>query len=413
MQPNYKKTVHSCYIGYISQAIVNNLAPLLFIIFQTSFSLSYEEMGRLVLLNFGTQIGADFLAVKITGRLGYRFCTVLAHIFCTVGLVLLGILPLLLPSPYLGLMIAVVIYALGGGFIEVLVSPIVESLPGDAKASAMSLLHSFYSWGQMGVVLISTIALRLIGSGLWYLLPIVWAVIPFYNIFRFLKVPLIEPEPEEKLMSWRDLRKSGLFWLFLLLMMCAGASELTMSQWSSLFAEEGLGVSKVMGDLLGPCLFAVFMGLGRTLYGVFGQRLHLQHALLVCGGLCVVCYAVTIFAPVPVLSLLGCAFCGFSVSLMWPGTFSMAAATFPCGGTVMFGVMAVFGDIGGAIGPWAAGMVSDLIQGTALAAGLSEQTGQALTQIGLKSGLLLAIVFPLALLIGVSCVRKRSASAGQ
>ncbi|WP_077532300.1 MFS transporter [Massiliimalia massiliensis] len=409
MKPNYKSTLHSCYIGYISQAIVNNLAPLLFIIFQTSFSLSYEEVGRLVLINFGTQIAADFIAVKITDRVGYRFCTVWAHLFCTLGLVLLGTLPMLLPSPYFGLVIAVVIYAMGGGFIEVLVSPIVESLPGDAKASAMSLLHSFYCWGQMGVVLISTLVIRLIGNDWWFLLPIVWAVVPFYNMFRFMRIPLIQPEEAEKLMSWKELRKSKMFLLVLLLMMCAGASELTMSQWSSLFAEEGLGVSKVLGDLLGPCLFAVLMGIGRAAYGILGHRIDLKKALTICGGLCVICYAVTIFALLPVFSLLGCAFCGLSVSLMWPGTFSMAAAAFPRGGTVMFGMMAVFGDIGGSVGPWIAGVVSDLAQKTTLAAGLSEQTGQAMAQIGLKCGLLAAIIFPMALLIGVIFFRKEKA----
>jgi fucose permease len=403
----FRDTLHACYIGYISQAIVNNLAPLLFIIFQTRFDLNYEQVGRLILINFGTQIAADFIAVKFADRMGYRTGAVLAHLFCAVGLILLGILPLLLPSAYVGLVIAVVVYALGGGFIEVLISPIVESLPGDAKASAMSLLHSFYCWGQMLVVLFSTLALWGLGNDLWYILPIIWAVIPLYNLFRFLKVPFMPPIPEEKLMSGKSLFGSKMFWLALLLMLCAGASELSISQWSSLFAEKGLGVSKVLGDLLGPCLFAVFMGAGRAAYGIWGQRIHLRHALLVCGGLCVVCYLITVFSPYPVFSLLGCAFCGLSVSLMWPGTFSMTAKMFPAGGTVMFGMLAVFGDIGAAVGPWAAGVVSDWSQNSALLQRLSVQTGQELSQLGLKCGLFFAIVFPLILLIGVFVFRDK------
>ncbi|WP_053985601.1 MFS transporter [Niameybacter massiliensis] len=388
MKYTYKHTLKACYFGYITQAIVNNLAPILFIIFQNQFQISLEMLGRLILINFATQIVVDILTVKYVDRMGYRKATVIAHICCALGLISLGVLPKVLPYPYIGLMIAVVLYAIGGGIIEVLVSPIVEFLPGDEKASAMSLLHSFYCWGQVGVVLISTLLLKLIGGDLWFVLPILWALIPLYNVTRFLKVPIIEPHEEEKSMSVKELLSTKGFVIALLLMLAAGASELTMSQWSSLFAEQGLQVPKVMGDLLGPCLFAVLMGAGRMIYGIWGSKINLNRALLGSGILCILCYVVTVFATNPFVSLLGCAVCGLSVSLMWPGTFSLTASTYPRGGTAMFGILAVFGDIGAAVGPWMAGVVSDVVG------------------LGLKAGLLAAAIFPILLVIGTIRLKK-------
>lgn len=388
MRYTYKHTLRACYLGYITQAIVNNLAPLLFIIFQNQYHISFEMIGRLILINFGTQIVADILSVKYVDRIGYRKAAVIAHIFCSVGLMSLGILPLIMPTPYMGLVIAVMIYAIGGGIIEVLVSPIVEFLPGDEKASAMSLLHSFYCWGQVGVVLFTTLLLKVIGSSYWFVLPILWAFIPLYNIKNFLKVPIIEPHEDAPTMSIGELLSTRGFMIALLLMLCAGASEITMSQWSSLFAEKGLQVPKVVGDLLGPCLFAVLMGIGRSIYGIWGHKINLNRALMASGILCVICYAVTIFVQNPFISLLGCAVTGLSVSLMWPGTFSLTSATYPMGGTAMFGMLAIFGDIGAAVGPWIAGVVSDAVG------------------LGLKAGLLVAIVFPIMLVIGVMLLKK-------
>ena len=388
MRYTYKHTLRACYLGYITQAIVNNLAPLLFIIFQNQYHISFEMIGRLILINFGTQIVADILSVKYVYRIGYRKAAVIAHIFCSVGLMSLGVLPLIMPVPYMGLVIAVMIYAIGGGIIEVLVSPIVEFLPGDEKASAMSLLHSFYCWGQVGVVLLTTLLLKVIGSSYWFVLPILWAFIPLYNIRNFLKVPIIEPQEDAPTMSIGELLSTRGFVIALLLMLCAGASEITMSQWSSLFAESGLQVPKVVGDLLGPCFFAVLMGIGRSIYGIWGHKINLNRALMASGILCVICYAVTIFVQNPFISLLGCAVTGLSVSLMWPGTFSLTSATYPMGGTAMFGMLAIFGDIGAAVGPWIAGVVSDAVG------------------LGLKAGLLVAIVFPVMLVIGVMLLKK-------
>ena len=406
MKYTYKHTLHACYTGLITQAVINNLAPLLFTVFQSEFGLSFEQVGRLILFNFGTQIAADIFAVKYVDIIGFRRSAVAAHLLCAVGLVALTVLPNVLPSPYVGLMLAVMIYAVGGGLLEVLVSPIVDSLPGEEKESAMSLLHSFYCWGQVGVVLVTTLMIQLIGRQLWAVLPVLWSIIPLYNLLRFLKVPLMPPVPQETRVPLKNLFKSHFFVIALIIMMCAGASELTMSQWSSLFAERGLHVSKVLGDLLGPCLFAVFMGIGRTIYGVWGSKINLSNALLGCGVLCVACYVVTVFAPYPLLSLLACALCGFSVSLMWPGTFSLTAQKHPTGGTAMFGMLAVFGDLGASAGPWVAGLISDLSQKSAVVIAVGQRNGLDLAQLGLKCGLLVATAFPLVLFVSVLLFKR-------
>lgn len=406
MKDTYKQTLHASYLGFITQAIINNLAPLLFVIFHDQFGISFEKIGRLIFINFGTQIITDILAIKYVDKIGYRRAAVLAHFFAFLGLVGLGVLPKLLPAPYVGLAIAVMVYAIGGGLIEVIISPIVESLPGDAKASSMSLLHSFYCWGQVGVVIITTLLIKIFGSQIWYILPILWSVIPAYNMFKFMRVPLMPVASEEDKISIKGLLSSHLFIIALVLMMSAGASELTMSQWSSLFAEKGLQVPKVVGDILGPALFAVFMGTGRTIYGLWGHKVNLRKVLISSSLLCIICYGITVFVQVPIISLLACAFCGLSVSLMWPGTLSLSADKFPKGGTAMFGMLAVFGDIGASSGPWIAGFVSDVAQKSNRLLAIGQANNLNPEQLGLKVGLLTAMIFPVMMLIGILLIGK-------
>ena len=397
----FDSTRRACYTGYVTQAIVNNLAPLLFIVFQTRYDVPLEMLGRLVLLNFGTQLLTDIVAAKVVDRIGYRRPLVLAHVLCALGLVLLAVAPAVLASPYLGLSCAVVVYAIGGGLLEVLVSPVVDALPvpQEGKAAQMSLLHSFYCWGQVAVVAGTTLVLALVGPATWYVLPLIWAAVPMVNMVVFLRVPMPATVPDEHRTPLRALFGAPAFAAATLLMLCAGAAELTMSQWSSLFAEDGLGVSKVWGDLAGPCLFAVLMGLGRVGYGLFGERIPLVPALVCCGALATGCYLVAALAGNPVVSLIGCALCGLAVSLLWPGTFSLAAARFPVGGAAMFAILAVFGDAGGASGPWIAGAVAEAATGTGgflhHLAGLLPGDGGA----GLRVGLLIGTVFPLAIVI--------------
>ena len=397
----FDSTRRACYLGYVTQAIVNNLAPLLFIVFQTRYDVPREMLGRLVLLNFATQLLTDIVAVRVVDRLGYRRPLVLAHVMCVFGLVLLAIAPAMLPSAYLGLSCAVVVYAVGGGLLEVLVSPVVNALPipQEGKAAQMSLLHSFYCWGQVAVVAGTTLVLALVGQASWYVLPPLWALVPMVNVFLLLRAPMPSTVPDEHRLPVRTLVFAPAFAAAMVLMLCAGAAELTMSQWSSLFAEEGLGVSKVWGDLAGPCLFAVLMGIGRIAYGLWGKRIPLAPALVCCGALATGCYLIAALASNPVVSLLGCALCGLAVSLLWPATLSLAAARFPLGGAAMFGILAVFGDAGGAGGPWIAGAVAQTATSTGgflhhLAGLLPDRGG-----VDLRVGLLIGAVFPLALVI--------------
>ncbi|MGI6239593.1 MAG: MFS transporter [Christensenellales bacterium] len=389
MHLTYKHTKRASYIGYITQAIVNNLLPLLFVTFHTSYAISLEKIGLLVSINFGVQIFVDLLAVRYIDRIGYRAGAVAAHMFAAVGLICLGILPEWMADKYAALVICVSLTAVGGGLTEVLISPIIESLPGDEKASAMSLLHSFYCWGHMAVVILSTAYFTLAGIANWRYLPIIWAIVPAFNTFLFAKVPLRVLVEESARMPVRKLFSSGMFWLFLALMVCAGASEQAMSQWSSLFAERGLQVSKTMGDLLGPCMFAAMMGLSRLFYGIFGARLNVKHGLVASAALCVASYILAVTAPWALLSLAGCALCGFSVGLMWPGTFSLAARDFSTGGTAMFALLALAGDVGCSLGPGVVGAVS----------GWMERLHAAPE--ALKIGIAVAIVFPILMLLGV------------
>lgn len=388
MKWTYRHTLHASYLGYITQAIINNLPPLLFLTFQRTFDISLELISMLITINFGIQILVDFLAARYVDRIGYRPCIVAAHVLSAAGLLALGILPYALPNAYAGILIAMTLNAIGGGLIEVLISPIVESLPGDEKASAMSMLHSFYCWGHMGVVILSTVYFALAGMNAWRVLPALWALLPLANVFFFTQVPMRTLVSQEERMPMRRLLSSRVFWLLFVLMICSGASEQGMSQWSSYFAESGLGVSKTLGDLLGPCAFAFTMGLARLIYGLYGTKINLHGALYASSALCVASYLISVFAPWPVLSLVGCALCGLSVGMMWPGTFSTAAEANPQGSTAMFALLALAGDLGCAGGPTLVGFVSGAAGGE------------------LKAGLLCAIVFPIALVIALTALRR-------
>jgi Major Facilitator Superfamily. len=385
----YRHTFITCYFGYITQAIAVNLLPLFFIIFQTDFGISFEKLGRLIFIFFVTQIIVDLIIVKYVDRIGYRIACVLAHCFSTVGIASLSILPLIMP-PYTGLVISVIIYAVGSGTIEVIISPIIDAIPSEAKASNMSLLHSFYCWGQLLTVVVTTVLLKIIGGGLWFILPALWALIPFYNIFRFIRTPLVPPMPEEKRMTAKDLLKNKMFIVSLVLMTCAGAAELAMAQWASLFAETSLNIPKMAGDILGPGMFALCMAIGRTIYGVWGHKFNLTKVMSGCSVLCIACYLLTALSPLPVFAIIGCSLCGFSVCLMWPGVLSLSSEKFPYGGTAMFGICAIFGDLGCSIGPWLTGVVADSVPETW----------------GLKAGLLTSIIFPVVMIIGIMLLNK-------
>lgn len=388
MKDKFQHTIYACYIGYITQAIVNNLAPLLFLVFRREFGLGLDQITLITTVNFLVQLSVDLLAVKWVDRIGYRVSAVAAHLFAGAGLVGMALFPVVFPEPYTGLLFAVVCYAIGGGLIEVIISPIVEACPTSKKEAAMSLLHSFYCWGHVGVVLLSTLFFTIWGTGSWKILTCLWAVIPFVNLIYFTKVPLYPIVEENEGMSLRELCGQKIFWILMLLMVCAGASEQGMSQWSSAFAESALQVSKTVGDLAGPCAFAVLMGTARALYGKYSDHLPLQGVMAGSCILCVVCYLVAALSGQALVALAACALCGFSVGIFWPGTFSVATRKLPGGGTAMFALMALAGDMGCSSGPTVVGLVAG--------AGA-----------GLKIGLVAAIVFPVVLLFGLWILNRK------
>lgn len=395
----YTSTKIACYIGYFVQAIINNLAPLFYVTFQKEFGLDYTKISWLIMLNFVTQIFIDFFSVKIIAKLGYRISVVFAHVFASAGLVLLGILPRGLDNHYIGIIIPVIIYATGSGLIEVLISPIIEALPLNNKSGEMSLLHSFYCWGQAAVVLFTTIIIKLAGSENWFFIPFLWAIVPFCNMFAFMRVPILPPVPEgESEMKIGELFRKRLFVIAALLMMCAGASEIAMSQWASTFAENSLHVSKLTGDLLGPCMFALLMASGRVAYGFIGDKLDVRKVLTFSASLSIIAYLTTTLAPGSITPLLGCALCGLSVATMWPGVFSLSAKLFPKGGTAMFAMLAMFGDLGCASGPWIAGLISDAVKGTGI------------NMDPLKFGLLICTLFPAAMIYFLNFTKSMKTS---
>lgn len=384
MDQKYQRTVYACFVGYIVQAIVNNFVPLLFLTFHAAFGIPLIQITFLVTLNFGVQLLVDLASVAFVDRIGYRMSLMIAHGCSALGLVLLALLPDVLPDPYVGILISVVLYAIGGGLLEVLVSPVMESCPTPNKEAAMSLLHSFYCWGHVGVVLISTAFFTLFGIAHWRIMACLWSIVPFVNLILFSRVPIAPLIKDgEKGMTLVELLKNKLFWILLLLMICAGACEQAVSQWASTFAEQGLGVSKTLGDLAGPMLFAILMGASRAIYGKLGDRLPLEKCIFGCALLCLGSYLVISLCPIPAISLIACGICGFSVGIFWPGTFSMASAALPTGGTALFALLALGGDVGCSGGPTYVGAISSALGGD------------------LKKGILLAIVFPILLLIGL------------
>ncbi len=387
---NYKKTLVACYLGFVTQAISANFAPLLFLTFKSTYGITLEKIAMIPLVFYLTQLLVDLAATKFADKIGYRTCVVFSQILSAVGLVLMAILPEVFPSPFIGILISVVLYAIGSGLIEVLVSPIVEACPFENKEGTMSILHSFYCWGAMAVILISTLFFSIFGLGSWKILTFIWALVPLYNTFNFINCPIERLNPDGKNMSIKNLLKTPIFWLMIVLMICSGASEATMSQWASAFTESAVGVSKTVGDLAGPCLFAMFMGVSRMLYGKFSEKFDLTKVMLICGIMCVGCYLLASLSTIPVFGLAGCALCGLTVGIMWPGSISLSSKKCPMGGTAMFAFLALAGDLGAMVSPSLVGTLSEIVGGN------------------LKTGLLVATIFPFILVIVLIILNKKN-----
>lgn len=388
IKKSFDHTIYACYIGYITQAIVNNFAPLLFLTFASNYKLSLDKITLITTINFFIQLCVDLISPKIVVKIGYRAMVIVAHVSAALGLIGLAVFPSVLPGAYLGIMIAVTFYAIGGGIIEVLISPMVEACPTQKKEAAMSLLHSFYCWGHVAVVIVSTVFFFLFDISNWKILACLWALVPMINVFYFSMVPINVIDDQFEKIEPKKLLTNKIFWIIMVAMVAAGASEQAMSQWASAFAELGLNVSKTIGDIAGPCAFAILMGTARALYGKLSNKLPLNKAMILSGLLCVGCYLMAVFSPSPILSLIGCALCGFSVGIFWPGTFSIAALKLPGGGTLMYALMALAGDVGCSGGPSVVGFVANANGGN------------------LKTGILCAIVFPILILLTMFLLKK-------
>ncbi len=392
MQKNYGRTLRACYLGFITQAIAANFAPLLFLKFRGDYSVSLAQIALIPTVFFLTQLLVDLFCARFVDSIGYRKSIVASQAASALGLFGLSFLPDLLPDPFAGILLCVVIYAIGSGLIEVLCSPIVEACPFDHKEAVMSLLHSFYCWGSVGVILLSSLFFTAFGIGSWRILACLWALIPLYNIWNFMTCPIEHLTEDGKGMTIRELFRTPVFWIALVLMVCAGASELAMAQWASAFTEAALGFSKSVGDLAGPCLFAVTMGISRAIYGKYGSQIDLQKYMIGSGVLCLCCYLLASLSSSPVLSLIGCILCGFSVAIMWPGTISIISPRLPRGGTALFALLAMAGDLGGASGPALVGNVTQLAGGS------------------LQSGMLSGILFPLVLILSLLLLRRKTSA---
>ena len=379
IKEKYKKTLLACYLGFVTQAICANFLPLLYMVFHENYRISFGNLAFISTTFFITQLVVDFICANLVDKIGYRPCIVIAEITSGVGLASLAILPDITTSPFVGILICVIIYAIGSGLIEVLASPIIEACPFENKDVMMSLFHSFYCWGSVGVILGSTLFFICFGLDNWKILALLWSLIPLYNIYNFMTCPIDNLMSEKKSMKIGQLLKSKFFWLFIVLMVCAGSSEVAMLQWASAFAESSLNVSKTVGDLTGPCGFAVCMGISRTLYGKFGEKVDLSIFMIASGIFCLGCYLLVGLVNIPIMGLFGCAVCGFSVGIMWPGSISISSKVIPRGGTAMFALLALAGDLGGAVGPAIIGNVSQV-------AGDNLQTG-VLAGIGFPIGL--------------------------
>lgn len=387
-QKNYNKTLTACYLGFVTQAISANFTPLLFLTFKGTYGISLEKIALIPLTFYLTQFFVDIVAAKYADKIGYRLCVIASQVLSSAGLILLTILPGVLPDPFIGILLAVVLYAIGSGLIEVLLSPIVEACPFENKDGVMSLLHSFYCWGAVGVILGSTLFFAVFGIVYWKILTIIWALIPLYNAINFISCPIEKLSEDGSSMSIRQLLSVPIFWMMIFLMICAGSSEATMCQWASAFTESALKVSKLVGDLAGPCLFAAFMGIARMLYGKMSEKLNLTQTMLLCGFFAAVCYLLASLSSLAILGLIGCALCGLAVGIMWPGTISLSSRKCPTGGTAMFAFLALAGDLGATVGPVTVGKVAEL-------------TGE-----NLKNGLLAATIFPICMTLGLFFLYK-------
>ncbi len=386
---NFRHTKLACYIGSFSQAIVCNFMPLLFVIFNQDYKIALYLVTLLATVNFVMQFTMDFVSLFFIDRVSYRTTIITAHLLAGAGFLVLGLIVPNAEHIYAAIIFSVLLFSAGGGIFEVLISPIMEACPSDNKAASMSFLHSMYGFGCVAVIIITNVLLFVFGKENWYQIAIIWAVIPLLNALYFFFVPINKVVENNERMPMHKLIKRKSFLIFFLIMFCSGATEIAMSQWASAFAESSLGISKALGDILGPCIFALMLAFSRVLYSKLANRINLAKYLLFCGIATVFLYIFAAVLPFRFAAITACGLCGFTAGIMWPGTISLAAKTYPTGGAAMFGLFALAGDLGCTLGPTTVGMVSSAFGGD------------------LRTGLLISCVFPILLVGGVSLLMKR------
>ena len=403
---SYKSTIAACYIGSFVQAIIVNTTPILFIPLREQFGLTFQQMGLLVLINFISQVGCDILFSNAIDKYGFRRFVVAAHGLAVVGLVLFAASPLLFDRPFAGFVTATIIFSGSGGLLELLLSPIVNAIPTDEKAGAMSVLHSFYSWGQAAVILLTTVLLFVFGRAWWQWIILIWTLVPLFNFFFLMRVPFAPNVPEEQRQGMDKILLKPFFIAALATILCGAAAELCISQWASAYLEEAMRLPKVVGDVGGVCLFAVMMGVGRLFYGMYGKKINVSLMMLIGTVGAAACYITVALSGTAVLSLLACGLCGLCVSLLWPGTLVVASEHYPLAGAWMFAILAA-GDIGASAGPWLMGVVAEQAHRLPFLSGLLTQ-GMSPDQLGLRAAMLVSALFPIIAFFCLRWMRKRT-----
>lgn len=392
---SYQLTTISCFVGIFCQAVSSNITAILFIPLMTLYGLSYVHLGLLVGINFTTQVLVDIIASRLVDRYGFRVFVLPSDILAVIGLVLFGLTPVLFDNILTGLVFSTIIFSASCGLQEVMLSPIVNAIPHNDKGPAMALMHSFYAWGQVATIIITTLFLFFFGIENWQVIVFLWALVPLVNFFMFLAAPFPGVIHENQRMTMRDLILKPFYLVALLAIMGGAATELVMNQWSSTFSEKVLELPKVTGDILGMCGFAVFLGLGRVLYGRYGSKINMNNVLVGSAAAAVVCYIAVAISPLPAISLAACAVCGLAASLLWPGTLVITAEKYPLAGAWIFAILAAAGDIGAASGPFAAGVITDLTRQMPSILQFAASLQLLPDQFAIRIAILLSAIFPL------------------
>ncbi len=391
---NYLRLKLACYTTSLSMSVVGNLSPVLFLTFHALYGISYSLLGLLVLINFVTQLGIDLLFSFFSHK--FHIPSVLRVMPCltVIGLLIYALSPVIFQGQvYVGLVTGTVIFSMASGLGEVLISPVIACIPAKDPEREMSKLHSVYAWGVVGVIIVSTLFLFLVGAASWQILAGFFAVLPLTSALLFFGAEIPVPPSPARSSGALGLLKNRGVWFFVVAIFLGGAAECTMAQWCSGYLEGALGFDKIWGDLFGVAVFSAMLGLGRTLYARFGRNIERVIFFSFLGA--TICYFVAATVSLPVIGLIACALTGFCTAILWPGNLAVAAEHFPAGGVIIYALMAAGGDLGASVGPWLIGVVTDVTSDSAWGQELATALVLSPEQLGMKLGMLLGMLFPL------------------